>query len=125
MIDHVTLRVSDLEKSRTFYQAALGAIGYKESGPHDETAYGYVVKDYEDDSGHLWIVGDEDYVTKGVHVAFGVKNTEAVQKFYNAALAAGGRDNGAPGPRPEYGDNYYGAFVLDPDGNNIEATCYT
>ena len=59
-----------------------------------------------------------------VHVAFRVNDIETVKMFYESALAAGGRDNGAPGLRPEYGDNYFGAFVLDPDGNNIEAVCY-
>lgn len=60
-----------------------------------------------------------------VHIAFAAKNVDQVKAFYETAIAAGGKDNGEPGPRPEYWPTYYGAFVLDPDGNNIEATCYT
>jgi catechol 2,3-dioxygenase-like lactoylglutathione lyase family enzyme len=108
LIDHVHLRVADLAASRRFYEAALNSLGLDVS------------------SGENSFVSDELYVssdgepTTGMHLAFQAADREAVHSFYEAALAAGGRDNGAPGER-SYHPGYYGAFVLDPDGNNIEA----
>lgn len=121
MIDHVSIRVRDLKKSAAFYDAALGTIGYKKLGEFDG-AIGFGVGELGE-SGSVWLVqeGKDDPLSKNIHVAFGVADIEAVKKFYDAAIATGGRDNGAPGKCPEYGDYYYSGFVLDPDGNNIEA----
>ena len=114
MIDHVSIRVSDMGKSKKFYTAALSTVGYVLES-EDSSYAGFRAVD----GSSLWLV-KEDYVTHGAHVAFPVASEEAVQNFYDTAIAAGGTDNGAPGPRPEYGD-YYGGFVKDMDGNNIEA----
>lgn len=117
MLDHVSLRVSDYEKSKEFYIKAFAPLGYE------------LVKDFPDykvagfgtkESAELWISTDDNTVVSS-HLAVVANGPEAVKGFYDAALAAGGTDNGAPGPRPDYGDNYYAAFVLDLDGNNIEA----
>jgi catechol 2,3-dioxygenase-like lactoylglutathione lyase family enzyme len=106
LIDHVHLRARDLEASRRFYRAAFETLGIE----------------YEDDGERLY--ADEFYLDAGegsaVHLAFQARDREAVHRFYAAVLAAGGRDNGAPGER-RYHPGYYACFVLDPDGNNIEA----
>lgn len=110
LIDHVHLRVADLDASKRFYQAVLEALGKPDAlqeGP------GFFYAD------ELFVNKADDYVTR-VHLAFQVPDRETVQGFHRAALAAGGRDNGAPGERA-YHPGYYAAFVLDPDGNNIEA----
>ncbi len=118
VVDHVTIGVSDLARSREFYARALIPLGFAEirrwrDGAH-EVAFG--LEEADD------FAISEQYGTEGpVHVAFAADRREQVDAFYAAALAAGGRDNGAPGLRPEYSDSYYGAFVLDPDGHNIEA----
>ena len=109
LIDHVHLKVRDLSASRRFYDAVLGALGLP------------AMEDY----GEL-LEGDElclslgEPITSGLHLAFQAADRDAVRRFHAAALAAGGRDNGGPGER-NYHAGYYGAFVLDPDGNNIEA----
>jgi catechol 2,3-dioxygenase-like lactoylglutathione lyase family enzyme len=90
MIDHLGLPVSDMAKSKKFYEAALKPLGYGQ----------------------------------GLHVAILAENRAAVDAFYRAAMAAGGKDNGGPGLRPQYHPTYYGAFVFDPDGNNLEAVCH-
>ncbi|MFH1632309.1 MAG: VOC family protein [bacterium] len=125
MIDHVTLKVSNLKKSAEFYEKALAPLGYRRFIGDFDGAEGFGFDHPEDDSGHLWMFdeGNLKNITE-VHIAFKAKDEEMVHAFYRAALDAGGRDNGPPGLRPEYGEAYYGAFVLDPDGNNIEATCY-
>lgn len=125
MIDHVTLKVSDLKKSAEFYEKVLAPLGYKRFVGDFDGAEGFGFDNAKDGPGHLWmfVEGNLKNVTE-VHIAFKAKDEEMVHAFYEAALAAGGRDNGAPGFRPEYGETYYGAFVLDPDGNNIEATTY-
>jgi catechol 2,3-dioxygenase-like lactoylglutathione lyase family enzyme len=112
LIDHVHLIANDLEKTKQFYAAVLGALGRKIEGEGD---------------GYFWsdelFVSLPDQHTRGatrVHLAFQAADRETVQRFYDAALAAGGTDNGAPGLR-QYHPDYYGAFVIDPDGNNIEA----
>jgi predicted enzyme related to lactoylglutathione lyase len=114
-IDHVTLWVGDLPASRRFYEAALAPLGFGLEFEHDGLlAFG------SGESGRLILyVGERPVV--GVHVAFSAPRPEAVDAFHAAALEAGGRDNGAPGPRPEYHGGYYGAYVFDPDGNNVEA----
>jgi catechol 2,3-dioxygenase-like lactoylglutathione lyase family enzyme len=118
VIDHVILNVRDYEASRRFYVEALRPLGYE------------VVLEFEKMAGlgregkpELW-VGERDEPSAHVHVALGTPDRKTVDEFYEAALAAGGRDNGAPGLRPIYHDQYYGAYVLDPDGNNIEAVCH-
>ena len=108
LIDHVHLRVRDLEASMRFYRAVLGVLGL----PYEE--------------GEGWFQADEPFLsetsspTERLHLAFQAPDRQAVQRFHAAALGAGSRDNGAPGER-HYHAGYYGAFVLDPDGNNIEA----
>lgn len=126
MLDHIGLAVGDLSKATEFYTAALAPLGISKqievtaemTGGHGEHI-GYGVPD----NPFFW-VGTGKAASTGVHVAFSAKDRASVDAFYNAAIAAGGRDNGAPGLRPEYHPNYYGAFVIDPDGNNIEAVCH-
>lgn len=110
LIDHVHLRVADVEASKRFYRAVFAALGLPEVLGEGE---GYFHAD------ELW-VDKADGPTSRVHLAFQAPNREVVNAFHAAALAAGGRDNGAPGERA-YHPGYYGAFVFDPDGNNIEA----
>jgi catechol 2,3-dioxygenase-like lactoylglutathione lyase family enzyme len=118
VIDHIAIAVADLQRSRRFYALALAPLGFEERGPWSaearEIAFG---RDGADD----FAISDR-YRTGGtVHVAFRAESPEAVDAFHAAALAAGGADNGAPGFRPEYARDYYGAFALDPDGHNVEA----
>lgn len=123
MIDHIGLAVSDLARSRAFYEAALAPLGAnlqmevaeETTGGHG-AHLGFGVKDNP-----LFWIGTGRAASTGVHVAFSTKDRATVDAFHAAALAAGGRDNGAPGLRPEYHPTYYGAFVLDPDGHNVEA----
>jgi catechol 2,3-dioxygenase-like lactoylglutathione lyase family enzyme len=125
MIDHAGLTVSDFAKSKAFYARALAPIGYQlimelpasVTGRGDIAGFGVPPKP------DFWIGGGRPN-TPPVHVAFRAKSRAMVDAFYQAALAAGGRDNGAPGLRPHYHPNYYGAFVLDLDGHNIEAVCH-
>jgi len=117
MIDHVTLDVSDYERSRRFYELALAPLGFG------------VVHDLDGACGFGGEGGDDFWLAGGgpsgpVHVAFTARGEAAVKAFYDAALAAGGRDNGPPGERPHYHPGYYAAYVLDPDGNNVEAVCH-
>jgi len=124
MLDHIGYAVSNFEKSRTFFIAALSPLGIKPlmevtkamTGGTEHVGFGIDKPDF-------WI-GTGKPAGSGVHVAFSAKSRSLVDEFYKSAIAAGGRDNGAPGPRPQYHENYYGAFVLDPDGNNIEAVCH-
>ena len=118
MIDHVGIGVSDLARSREFYRHALTPLGFAEIGPWrdgaQEVAFG--LQEADDFAISTAYPGGAP-----VHVAFAADRREQVDAFYAAAIAAGGRDNGPPGLRPEYSEDYYGAFVLDPDGHNIEA----
>ncbi|MEA2739504.1 MAG: hypothetical protein QOH05_2811 [Acetobacteraceae bacterium] len=117
MFDHVSLPVSDFAKSRTFYIAALAPLGIDVVVETPEwIALG------PSGRARFW-VGIGRVPARGVHLAFAAADRAAVRAFYSAALAAGGVDNGAPGLRPQYNPNYYGAFVLDPDGHNVEAVC--
>ena len=117
MIDHIGLAVSDLDKSVAFYTKALAPLGYE------------LVMKWEQFAG-FGIAGKPDFwIGKGapkdaVHVAFRAPGRAQVRAFYDAAMAAGGKDNGAPGERPHYHEHYYGAFVRDPDGHNVEAVCH-
>ena len=116
MLDHVSIGVSDIERSKAFYDDALKPLGIERLYVEDGFGYGHDRKAY------FWI-GVREAVRTGAHIAFAAKDRATVDAFYAAALSAGGRDNGAPGLRPRYHANYYGAFVLDPDGHNIEAVC--
>jgi catechol 2,3-dioxygenase-like lactoylglutathione lyase family enzyme len=119
VIDHVGLNVSDLAASRALYEAALAPLGFERTIEHGEQV-GFVSPDRYPD---FWIAR-RDPVASGAHVAFRAAARAAVDAFHAAALAAGATDNGAPGIRHEYGEDYYGAYVLDPDGNNVEAMTY-
>ncbi len=125
MIDHTGVGVSDFAKSKEFYTRALRAIGYELIAEFSAEVTGttQVAGFGEPPKADFWInagVANQP----AVHVAFRAATRDSVDAFHAAALAAGGRDNGAPGPRPHYHDHYYGAFVLDPDGHNIEAVCH-
>ena len=125
MFDHVGFPVSSYKKSKAFYSKALAPLGYvlvmevssDKPGGKDHAGFG------TDGRPRFWI--SEGVADKGnMHVAFKAKTRKAVEEFYEAALKAGGKDNGSPGLRPHYHENYYGAFVVDPDGHNIEAVCH-
>ena len=126
MIDHTGLKITDPVASRRFYEAALGPLGYQVlmEIPVEYTGgmvvLGYGVPPKPD----FWVAQGKPEEPR-VHVAFRAESRTAVDAFYRAALAAGGKDNGPPGPRPHYHQHYYGAFVLDPDGHNVEAVCHT
>jgi catechol 2,3-dioxygenase-like lactoylglutathione lyase family enzyme len=121
MIDHISLRVSDFQKSLAFYSAALAPLGYTLVFSNDQEQYaGFAGPDRE----RIWI-GHREGASHGyAHIAVLAKDRATVRQFYDAAMKAGGRDNGGAGPRPQYSPTYYGAFVLDPDGHNIEAVCF-
>lgn len=123
MIDHIGFPVSDLARSRAFYEAALAPLGISvimEVSDEMTGGHGAHLGLGRDGNPFFWI-GSGKPASKGVHVALAATDRAAVDAFHKAALAAGGQDNGAPGLRPDYHPGYYGAFVLDPDGNNIEA----
>ena len=125
MIDHTGVSVSDLQRSKAFYRAALQPIGYQllmeftaeATGGSDVVGFGVTPKP------DFWVAQGRPN-RPPLHVAFRVAERAQVDAFYAAALQAGGRDNGAPGPRPHYHEHYYGAFVLDFDGHNIEVVCH-
>lgn len=118
MYDHVGFNVADFARSRAFYLASLGTLGHRILAEGAGWAmFG------NDHGGRLWI-GALGAAATPIHLAFSATGPEAVQAFHRAALAAGGRDNGAPGPRPHYGPGYYAAFAYDPDGHNVEAVCH-
>ena len=118
MFDHLGFNVADFEKSKTFYVAALAPLGIHVV--NEGTGWAMLGKDGK---GQLWI-GAFGVAPKGIHLAFVASNRQLVRDFYEAALNAGGKNNGAPGLRPQYHANYYGAFVIDPDGHNVEAVCH-
>ncbi|MBX9963994.1 MAG: VOC family protein [Burkholderiales bacterium] len=118
MYDHIGLKVKDLDVAVRFYEAALSALGhvvgsregsYAGIGPKDEPG--------------LWLYRAQGATGPGVHVAFRAKDRAAVDLFHRSGLAAGGKDNGEPGLRADYSPTYYAAFLIDPDGNNVEAVC--
>lgn len=125
MIDHTGVSVSDFGRSKTFYEQALAPIGYSlimalsaaETSGTDVAGFGVPPKP------DFWIASGPPNEPP-IHIAFRAESRAMVDAFYRAAIAAGGRDNGPPGLRPHYHPNYYGAFVLDPDGHNIEAVCH-
>ncbi len=120
MIDHITIGVTDLDRARDFYDRALAPLGIERLYAGGETALGYGMRS----KAFFWI-GLRNELLTGTHAAFLAPDRATVVAFHTAALAAGGRDNGAPGLRPQYRPTYYGAYVLDPDGHNIEAVCYS
>jgi catechol 2,3-dioxygenase-like lactoylglutathione lyase family enzyme len=124
MLDHIGFGVSNYERSKAFYAQALAPLGIsivmevtpEQTGNHSAAGFGHDRKPY------FWIARGD--VSANLHVAFVASSRADVDAFYRAALAAGGKDNGAPGVRPHYHANYYAAFVLDPDGHNVEAVCH-
>jgi catechol 2,3-dioxygenase-like lactoylglutathione lyase family enzyme len=124
MIDHIGFPVADYLRSKAFYTRALAPLGYAllmevQQDNNDSPPAGFGKGGKPD----FWI-GGEGKLDRAVHVALTADDCAAVDAFYREALAAGGKDNGAPGLRPHYHASYYGAFVLDPDGHNIEAVCH-
>jgi len=117
MLDHVGIRVSDLPSSPRFYDAVLRPLGH-ERCYSDEVVVGYG----PGGKPSFWLHGT-GLQGGGAHIAFASPDRQSVEAFHSAGLAAGGMDNGAPGPRPDYGPEYFAAFLIDPDGNNIEAVC--
>jgi len=117
MLDHVELVTSDLARSKAFFERALAPLGYSLMMEFDGAA-GFGAGGKPD----FWM--SQGQAGKPVHVAFSASDRSTVDAFHKAAVAAGGSDNGGPGVRKEYHPNYYGAFVYDPDGNNIEAVCH-
>ena len=125
MLDHIGFPVASFKRSKAFYMQALAPLGYilvmevSSDKPGGKAHAGFGTEGRP----RFWI--SEADVDKGsMHVAFKATTRKAVEQFYEAALKAGGKDNGAPGLRPHYHENYYGAFVVDPDGHNIEAVCH-
>ncbi len=123
MIDHVTIQVKNLEKSKAFYEKVLATLGYKQNitnekhsfygfGPGEEPVF-EIVQASEDNPAH-----------KKVHVCFRAKTKDEIKEFHRVAIEEGGKDNGLPGPREEYTPTYYATFVIDPDDNNIEVCLY-
>jgi catechol 2,3-dioxygenase-like lactoylglutathione lyase family enzyme len=126
MIDHLSLGVRDVKQSRAFYDAALAPLGYRR-GFDDADTSGYGSPDphpLREQALSFWIGAEPQGVALSGHVCFQATNRASVDAFYGAALAAGGRDNGAPGLRPQYHPSYYAAFVIDPDGHHLEAVCH-
>ena len=132
MLDHISIRVSDYDRSKKFYEAALAPLGFtlamesdSGAGFRKEFIPGFWIKQGEPNGAgadlHAPSLGCGG---PALHIAFASADRRTVDAFYHAALTAGGTDNGAPGLRPNYHPNYYGAFVLDPDGYNIEAVCH-
>jgi catechol 2,3-dioxygenase-like lactoylglutathione lyase family enzyme len=119
MIDHVGLNVRDLASAKAFYELALAPLGYR-IFMEWEKVVGFGIEASVPD---LWI-HERGEPTTTAHVSFRAGDRTVVDAFHRAALEAGGRDNGAPGLRPHYHEHYYGGFVLDPDGNNVEAVCH-
>ena len=114
MYDHVGLKVKDIEASTRFYEAALAPLGFVRDGS------GFGPKG----APALWLY-EGGGKSAGTHVAFAAKDRGAVDRFHSAGVKAGGKDNGGPGLRADYSPTYYAAFLVDPDGNNVEAVCMT
>ena len=117
VIDHFGINCADWERSKAFYDKVLGVLGFTRQMDFD-VAIGYGVEGKPD----FWIQQAESVLP--MHFAFHCEQREPVDAFHRAAIGAGGKDNGKPGLRPEYHESYYGAFVLDPDGHNVEAVCH-
>src|SRR3954469_855263 len=115
MYDHIGLKISNIDASVAFYSAALKPLGY-ELCSRDEAGAGFGPAG----APALWLYLSPEAVGPGAHIAFRAPDHAAIQKFHAAGLRAGGRDNGGAGPRTDYSPTYYAAFLIDPDGNNIE-----
>lgn len=134
MLDHMTFRVTDIGRAKAFYSAVLAPLGYNVSfeGNYGMNILGFGYPDPSEPDGKkadVWFIdGPSSYggptATIGCHLAWRAESRAQVDAFHLAAIAAGGKDNGAPGLRPHYHPHYYGAFVIDPEGNNIEAVCH-
>ncbi len=134
MLDHMTFRVTDIGRAKAFYSAALAPLGYTVclEGNHGANILGFAHPDSSEAEGKrsdVWFIdGPSPYggpaATAGCHLAWRAQSRAQVDAFYLAAISAGGKDNGAPGLRPDYHPDYYGGFVIDPEGNNIEAVCH-
>ena len=118
MYDHIGLKVSNLDESVRFYNAALAPLGYVLCSK-DENGAGFGPKG----SPALWLYAHNGSKSEGAHIAFRAPDHAAIAKFHSEGLKAGGRDNGGAGPRADYSPTYYAAFLIDPDGNNVEAVC--
>jgi catechol 2,3-dioxygenase-like lactoylglutathione lyase family enzyme len=118
VLDHVGVPVSDFERTKRFYEEDLSPLGYELIMEPSPSAAGFGKRGKPD----FWIAQGE--TGQAFHIAFTADDRATVDAFYEAAISVGGRDNGGPGLRPQYHASYYGAFVLDPDGNNIEAVCH-
>ena len=116
MIDHLTVRVRDVQKSKAFLTAALAPLGYELL-----MEFGEFLGFGADKKPDLWIAPGKQ---EPLHLAFAAKDRKSVDAFYKAAIKAGAKDNGKPGIREDYHPNYYGAFVIEPDGHNLEAVCH-
>ena len=122
MFDHIGINVNNIPTSKLFYEKALQVLGFTALSEWQDVAIGF-----GKERPIFWIAKSDDKHphSTGVHIAFVVETRDLVDTFYHDALQAGGKGNGAPGLRPQYHANYYGAFVLDIDGNNIEVVCHT
>jgi catechol 2,3-dioxygenase-like lactoylglutathione lyase family enzyme len=118
MLDHVTVGVEDIERAQRFYDSALRPLGVTRLYGDGDRFAGYGVNP----KAFFWI-GIRNNPQTGSHIAFAADDRATVDRFYEAAITAGGKDNGPPGIRAHYDPDYYGAFVLDPDGHNVEAVC--
>ncbi|MCR6627341.1 MAG: VOC family protein [Pseudoxanthomonas sp.] len=126
MIDHLGIEVADYARSRDFYERVLAALGHgvvmevtrDMTGAYEGCGFGPPGRP------HFWVGRGSGTPGRGSHIAFSAQTRAQVDAFHAAALAAGARDNGAPGLRPHYHPDYYGAFAIDPDGHNIEAVCH-
>ena len=124
MIDHMSLNVADLTVMEAFYEKAFTPLGVKAMMRLGKEITGSVdVVGFGAEKPFFWLVGTRK-TEPSQHIAFRAESRDEVDAFYKAALDAGGKDNGAPGLRPHYHENYYGAFVLDPEGHNVEAVCH-
>lgn len=121
MIDHIGIEVSDLAQSKAFYDAALAPLGITALFEFEDRSVGYGSDMGKGPKPYFWINQRERPPVNGAHLAFRGDSVEKIDAFYEAAMAAGGVDNGPPGQRPDYHPGYYGAFVFDPDANNVEA----
>ena len=126
MIDHIGIAVSDIARSRAFYEVALGALGMSvqmEATPN-QTESGGTALGFGQPGEKIFWIGDNERPGEGIHVALRAASLEQVDQFHAHGLKAGGKDNGPPGLRPHYWPGYYAAFLFDPDGANIEAVFY-
>lgn len=128
MLDHISSYATDYDKTKAFYDAALGALSYVEVAQMvmdwDEELPGRRACAYgPNGKATFWVIETMvEYTPR--HMAFVAADRDAVARFHEAGLASGGQDHGAPGPRPIYHEHYFGSFLLDPDGNNVEAVCH-